>query len=152
MATKQRGNVRRVAKVASPLLLLAGLTLLPGSGASASCIGQSLAVSSADARIALRPGAEVRVDGQGYFVGCNDTGVQGSDGLGCEGTQPPAPGTPMNDVRLVLRQAGHTWTLSSADARPPAGDIAWTVRVPAGVHAGSAILQAGTARLRISIS
>lgn len=101
--------------------------------------------------MALRPGAVLRVDGQGYFDGCNDTGGGGGGGLGCDGEQGPAPSAPLDDVRLVLRQARHVWTLDRADGRQHAGDITWTGRVPAAARPGPAILEAGTARLRIVV-
>lgn len=152
MPSKRQAGARRLARVASPLLLLAGLAVLPGSSASASCIGPSLVLTSADPSGALRPGGDLRVDGQGFFDGCDDTGDSGGDGLGCGGAQGPAPSAPLDNVHLVLRQAGHTWTVSTADAREHAGDITWTGLVPSGLRSGPASLKAGTATLRISIS
>lgn len=55
------------------------------------------------------------------------------------------------DGRLVLSQAGHHWTLGTADAADgdESRDISWTVALPVDLEAGPATLTAQTAELNV---
>lgn len=61
----------------------------------------------------------------------------------------------MQDVPLVVRQQGKSWTLGTASARQKSGNqrgnISWRVRLPADLKRGSAVFEAGIATLPIEI-
>ena len=126
-------------------LLMAGLVGLvlapfPQSAASASCVGPSL--QGADALVLDRGGA-ASVEGRFFVDGCRDT-MSCSGVVGCQKCRyDEPPEQPQQDIRLELRQRGHSWTLSTADAGTQGdrfGEVTWTFDVPEGVAPGRARL------------
>lgn len=127
----------RMRPVLLVLLVLVGLWSVPGSGpASASCVGPSLE----GARQVLTHDGEQTVTGKFFFDGCEDTGTC-SPGCGCHVEDPQSPS---QGVILRLRQHGHTWDLTYADA-DASYDVTWSFELPPDVEPGRARLGAGTA-------
>lgn len=126
----------------APAILLATLTaamLLPfgPEQATASCVGPHL--DNVDHFMARR-GTTIEIEGAGFMNGCQDTGSC-STTLGCSSCDYGPKPTPMRDIRLTLQQRGRTWPLGTADATSDGmATVTWTVKVPAGVKAGSATL------------
>lgn len=124
----------------APLVVLVGLVLAALVPVGAEPAGASCAAPKVQtAGLGLRAGATVTVDGVGFVDGCQD--VRSCTGaFGCSRcTDGPEP-APYRDIILTLRQGGRTWTLGEADARTAAGSVTWTVRVPAEVRPGRAVL------------
>ncbi len=129
--------------------LLGGLVALPSGGgtASASCAAPYLiepAAFSGGTRPDVPAPGRLTVRGTGFRVGCDDTG--GGGVLGC-GAEQGEEVTPMEDVRLVLRQRGREWRLGTADAGTAEdgklGQVTWKVELPGDVRPGPARLVAG---------
>ena len=123
----------------------------PHGTAAAGCAGPYLELDQSSR--ALPAGSPVTVEGQGFFVGCNDTG--GGDVWGCW-QAPEEVERPMRDVELVLRQDGRRWVLATADAGTDEGNrlgqIRWEVQLPADARPGAAVLdtrQSQPLRIRI---
>lgn len=132
------------------LLVAAGLVgLWAPDRAAASCVGPQVAVavgagtpsvvSESAAPVEVRPGDRLRVTGEWFHTGCEDTQP------GCSG--PPASDreAPMQDVRLSLEQG--TWTrqlgVVSAGSRAQRYAVSYDVTVPATVAPGAATLRVG---------
>jgi hypothetical protein len=118
-------DLARVAGVAAAgaVILLAGCGATTGSGAAASCVGPTIAVTPST----FAAGDAVRVRGQWLFADCYDTGQRG---------MPP----PLKGVELRLETSGNASTsflLATVDA-DPTGRIDVPVRIPVGVPAGNA--------------
>jgi hypothetical protein len=121
---------------------LAGLVLapFPQSTASASCAGASLP------RVGdLVRGSTASVEGRYFVDGCRDT-MSCSGVLGCQKCRyDEPPEQPQQDIRLELRQRGHTWVLATDDAGTDGarfGQVTWTFDVPDDVTPGPARLVA----------
>ncbi|WP_432537281.1 hypothetical protein [Kineococcus arenarius] len=135
-------------------------TVLPASSAAAGCAGPQLVVGSdpaaaqpdavqSPAPVPIPASGQLQVAGQWFHEGCDDTGVAGA---GCAGPVTTSQ-SPMEDVDLVLEQAGSSWTLGTAGA---AGHdeqyaIAWQVRLPEDVAPGPAVLSAAGAEVPVLI-
>ena len=119
---------------------------LPGEPAGASCAGPELKVpGSHGERPALALGAEVRIEGDYFFDGCDDSGGGRSDGPGCQADEQRTTQKPLDDVTLVLRQGEESWDLGTVDADDDY-TVAWTVVLPDGVRPGRATLSAALTR------
>ena len=145
-----------------------GLGLFAPSRAVASCVAPSISLPDVAAEMAtvdgeqvpvysVVPGDMLTVDGEYFFEGCNDFVVVEVGTHGCSGPPDPTPNPPpapaARNVRLVLAQAGHHWTLDTADA---AGEddswaITWTAELPADLEAGPATITARSAELHLII-
>ncbi len=114
------------------------LGLGPAGAASASCGGPHL---GAEAPVVLDLGARTTVTGEGFFLGCDDTG----QGAGCGA--PPSEQSPLDDVDLFLEQGRTSVVLGTADAADRDGRYAvtWQVTVPRAAPDG---FRPGPARLR----
>lgn len=126
---------------------------LPGDEAAASCVAPYLEIGGREGRPALLPGAEVRVEGRAFVIGCDDTGT--STVWGCSVDEPEQE-RPMQDIELRIRQQGRVWALGSTDAgtveHNRLGHASWKVTLPAGVRPGRATLAAdGAEPLRIRV-
>ena len=122
-------------------LVAAVLAPFPPAPATASCAGPSLRGSE---RLVLESGGTATVEGQNFVDGCRDT-MSCSGVLGCQKCRyDEPPEQPQQDIRLVLRQRGHTWLLDTADAGTTVdrrlGQVTWTFVVPDGVEPGRAWL------------
>ncbi len=127
-------------------LLMAGLFGLvlapfPQGTASASCAGPSL---EGVEQLVLERGGTASVEGRFFVDGCRDT-MSCTGVLGCQRCRyDEPPEQPQQDIRLELRQRGHSWTLATADAGTAAeqrlGQVTWTFAVPDGVQPGRARL------------
>ena len=148
-------DARRLLTGAAVLgLAAAGLGLVGTPTASASCAGPRLSVSQSGVLVtplprnpdeeAVYPIATDRrlgVTASNLADGCQDT--YSTTGPGCGSPQPTVaePLRPLSELRLVLRQGGHRWTLDRAEA--PAADLTATfaVPLPAGARPGAALLE-----------
>ena len=122
------------------LAVVAGLLgLAPVGAASASCGGPLL--GPADAPLVLGLGPATPLTGEGFVVGCDDTG----QGAGCGA--PPSEESPLQDVALVLEQGRTSVELGTADAadREERYAVSWQVQVPDGFRPGAAVLRAASA-------
>lgn len=101
------------------LLVAAAAVALSPSGAQASCVPHTLAIEPASAAA----GATVTVRGEGWFIGCNDTG---------QGTREPA-----DTAELSVLQDGRVFPLGQATADQ---DYRFSidVRLPPGLSPGAA--------------
>jgi hypothetical protein len=101
-----------------------------GGGAAASCVAPTLTVRPTKAH----PGEDLRVSGEWYADGCNDTAVNG------ESPQPPPPFTGMT---IELHQGDKTWPVATdVDAAGERYSFDVTVTVPKDADAGKATIQA----------
>ncbi|MCU1690996.1 MAG: hypothetical protein JWM64_87 [Frankiales bacterium] len=140
------------------LIATAGVLGLPLPGAHASCVGPQLSVEGVVptylpghvAQVRLAPGQAVDVVGEAFFAGCDDVGGGDGDG-GCDDDAPGERMLPRRDVALDLVVGGHGRRLGRADA-DDAFVVRWSVRVPAGLPPGPAVLGAGGARLDVVIT
>lgn len=123
--------------------LLVAVTVMPLSGAGASCVAPSLVVPE---RV-YAPAARTVFSGQLFLDGCDDTSTE--DTFGCS-AEPPEQAAPMNDVELVLRQGERRWSLGTADAEE-GGNIRWSTALPRDLRQGRAELVAGPANSEIII-
>lgn len=146
-----------------------GLGLFAPSHAVASCVGPSISLPDVAAEMSTVDGEQVpvytvalgdmlTVDGEYFFVGCNDVVVVEEATHGCSAPLDPQPLEPplapaARDVRLVLAQGGHRWTLDTADAadEDELWAITWAADLPADVEVGPATLTADTAELHLII-
>lgn len=140
--------MRRASKRAVVLIItMAGVSLLPSGGSSASCAGPTLTVVGTPTL-----GRSLVVEGRAFVEGCNDTGSR--DVFGCS-TSTPEPEIPFEDVRLVLRQGERSWVLGTEDAGTAEdnklGHVTWDVQVPSDVRPGPARLVADVARLPVVV-
>ena len=132
---------------------LAGLVLapLPQTTASASCAGPSL--EGAD-EVVLQRGSAAFIEGEFFVDGCRDT-MSCSGVLGCQKCRyDEPPEQPQRDIRLELRQRGHTWVLDTADAGTSGegfGRVTWDFQVPLGVRPGRAKLVADNATVAVRV-
>lgn len=114
----------------------------PSQDAAASCAGPMITVGTGTStgRPAIHPDTDVVVTGRYFVKDCKDTG-QGRSAFGCSSSdRDDDPYGPLTGLRLELRQGGRHWALGSADARTDLGEVRWQVRIPVGVHPGSASL------------
>ena len=132
------------------LLLLGVLAVVAPQGASASCVGPQLRVDGGlgEGPPTVYVGEVASIRGSYFLNGCGDS-IGVSEG-GCSSHTVRETVTPMTEVRLELRQHGHTWSLGSQDADHD-GRVLWSLSVPADVRPGPAVLVAGTARLRVAV-
>jgi hypothetical protein len=137
------------------MVVLLGLVLapFPQGTATASCAGPSL--QAVEGMVLQRSGT-ASVEGRFFVDGCRDT-MSCTGVLGCQKcTYDEPPERPQRDVRLELRQRGHTWLLATADAgtaeeqRP--GVVTWTFVVPEGVRPGRARLVADGAQAVVVVA
>ncbi|HET6165621.1 MAG TPA: hypothetical protein VFE07_02230 [Marmoricola sp.] len=120
----------------------------PQEAASASCVGPMLHVGDAHRPVVVR-GARMIVEGKFFMDGCDD--VVAVETTGCTAhTEQRDPASPMKDVTLSIRQAGHVWTLGTADAgtakNDSLGQVTWAVVLPTALKAGRATLVADQAQ------
>lgn len=113
----------------------------PEVPASASCAGPSLEGAG---RLVLHRGGSTSVEGRSFVDGCRDT-MTCSGVMGCQKcTYDEPPERPQEDIRLELRQRGHTWLLATADAGSAEdqrlGWVTWTFELPDEVRPGPAKL------------
>ncbi len=96
------------------------------TGSSADCASPTLSVSP----ISAAPGASVRLRGDYFVDGCNDTGDNG---------QEPEPARPLTGLTVVLRQGDRTWTLAQdVEASGDLGSFETTLDLPDDVRVGPA--------------
>lgn len=131
--------------------LLVGLCAAPESPATGSCAAPALSVPGAfgDPPTLLVAG-ETTVRGSHFVTGCDD---QPDVGLGC-GAEPTTEEVPMSGVELTLSQGDRVWRLGRADAgtgEADRGEVTWSVRIPADVGQGPAVLWAGGTRLKVQV-
>lgn len=150
MESGKRNRRRRGAALA---LIGVGVACLPMGGATASCAEASLDVGSGATPARVSAGSEISVDGRGFVNGCDDGGSQSV--LGCS-TSEGEQETPLSDVTLVIRQDGREFKLGTEDAGlaedNEMGQISWEATLPSGVRPGPAVLSAGTAKHRVTIT
>jgi hypothetical protein len=124
--------MRRSLAVLLTTLLAWAIAPLPGSPASASCVGPQVDGT----RIVLTHEGVQTVTGQYFHDGCDDEGKPCKPGCGCQDDDAESSST---DVELRITQPGRSWTLGKVDADDDGGTT-WSFRLPAGVHPGPAKL------------
>lgn len=136
------GGILKVPKV-MVTLILAGTLFVGFAGGSLPTINSALAACAAKASsIDVEPkqvfpsnSFEVRGEGFGKLVECDDTGTPGDEDIG------GARFEPRKNISIELRQGSQTWELTTVDADQ---DLAFDeeLKVPAGVGSGKAIVTA----------
>src|SRR5262245_1620807 len=106
--TRRRiGRLSFLAAIASLTSALLGVASVdPAAGG---CVGPSLSV-----RNRLQPGSTAVIVGRDFFSKCDDTGSVG----GCGAPRDPitGPGNPMDNIQVVVTQAGKTHLIGHPDA------------------------------------
>lgn len=135
--------MQRARALAVSLAALAWGAMMWPTSAGADCVGPELAIgeevpySYVQLPVErLSPGQQVKVTGEWFRNGCNDTG--GACGLGGERE------TPMKNVQLVVKQGQLEWQVDRESARGKHFTVRWEFQVPADLAAGRAELLART--------
>jgi hypothetical protein len=101
-----------------------------GAGVAASCVAPILTVKPTK----VHAGDQVKVSGEWFADGCNDTAVNG---------QPPQPPPPFTGMTIELHQGDQTWPVATeVDAAGDNYAFEVSVTIPDDVTPGKATMQA----------